>query len=157
MTEPTVRRTWSTGVAAVWATTLLLAEPVLATSCDERAIAAMSVDEAAKSVWKNADLIGFGYVTSRNTPEREQQFIDIVLPLKGAAERRYAFAPVRVGRVGWHGPGRFTLPARQDEMVFVALVRIDGGYAIPACQYQVMAKDRAAIVRWLVAKARSPR
>ncbi|MDQ8756242.1 hypothetical protein RCO27_08355 [Sphingosinicella sp. LHD-64] len=114
----------------------------------------MSVEEAAESIWSHSDVIGFGYVSTIDNPEQEQQFIDMVLALKGAADRRYDYAPLRRGRIRSVGPGLYRLPARPDEIVFVSLVRTPDGYVIPACRELVFAKDRMAIIRRLVAIAR---
>jgi hypothetical protein len=148
--RPAQRRWRKAGAAAIAAAALLLAEPVLATSCDEEAIAAMSLDEAAEMIWERSDVIGFGYVSTIDTPERVQQFIDMVVSFKGGTDRRHAFAPLRVGRIG-HPRGVYRLTARPDEVVFVTLFRIEEGYIIPACHHQLLAKDRTGIIRRLAA------
>jgi hypothetical protein len=135
------------------AAALLLAQPARATSCDERAIAVMSVEEAAEMIWERSDVIGFGYVETVDTPEREQQFIDLVVAMKGAS-RSYDYAPLRIGRVGWVGPGSYRLPARPGEIVFVTLLRTERGYIVPACRSLLLARNGAALIRRLAAMAR---
>lgn len=138
-------------VVALGAAALLFAEPVFATTCDEKMIADMSVDEVAQMIWARSEVIGFGYISTVDTPEREQQFIDMAVSLKGAPNQRYAFAPLRIGRTGWNGPGLYRLQARPDEVVFVTLLRTEQGYITPDCRNQAIAKDRVAIIRRLAA------
>jgi hypothetical protein len=135
---------------------LLFAEPAVATSCDERAIAASSVEAAAESIWANSDVIGFARVESANTAGREQQFVDLLVALKGEAAR-YPYVPLRIGRTKWMGPGLTRLPARDGEILFVTLVRTERGYLVPACQDLVVGKDPTAIIRRLAAIARERR
>jgi len=139
---------WKVGVAAV-ATTLFLPQPAIATSCNEDQIAAMSVDEAAEMIWTHSDVIGLGYVSTVDTPEREQQFIDLLVALKGAAGR-YDYAPLRVGRLGSIGPGLYRLDAGKDQIVLVTLVRTGRGYVTPACRMELLlAKGEGPILRRL--------
>lgn len=133
---------------------LSVAAPAGATSCDERRIAAMSLEEAARSLWDGADVIGFGAVSTIGTPEREQQFIDLLVSFKGSAGERLDYAPLRIGRVGAVGPGLYRLDPGPDGIMFVNLVRTEQGYVVPACSQLVLAKDPVAIIRLLQAMSR---
>jgi hypothetical protein len=113
----------------------------------------MSIEEAAAMIWERSDVIGFGYVSTVDTPEREQQFIDLVAAMKGSS-RRYDYAPLRIGRIGWVGPGSHRLPARPGEIVFVTLLRTERGYIVPACRNLLLARKGPALIRRLAAMAR---
>jgi hypothetical protein len=130
-------------------------EPALATSCDDRRIAAMSLEEAAQSIWEHSDVIGFAYVTTVDSPEREQQFMDMVVSLKGPEKVRLAYAPLRVGRVGAMGPGLYRHDAGPDGIMFLTMVRTERGFVVPACRELVLAKDRPGIIRRLIAMAKA--
>lgn len=72
----------------------------------------MSLNDAAESVWESSEVIGFAYITTVDTPERVQQFVDLVTALKGT-EQRYDYAPLRIGRVGRRGRGSTGFPVGQ--------------------------------------------
>ena len=144
-----IGRLW-VATAAIATAASLASAPAQASSCVEKAIAAKSLDEAAAQIWRVSDVIGFGTVSTVDTPEREQQHVNLLVPLKGAAET-YAYAPLRIGRTGWKGPGRYRLAADPDEIIFLALVRTATGYVVPLCHQQLLAKDRNGIIRLLSA------
>jgi hypothetical protein len=129
------------------------AESAQATSCAERRIAAMSIQEAAESIWDNSDVIGFGVIESVNTLEREQQFIEMLVTLKGPSNQRLDYVPLRVGRIAMNAPGYYRQDPGRDGVAFLTLVRVEEGYLVPACQELLLAKDRPAIIRRLVAMA----
>ena len=149
-------RTRIAAAAAACAAALAAAAPVAATTCDESAIAARSLDGTAEMIWSHSDLIGFATVTTIDTPERDQQIIDLIAPLKGAAGS-YPYAPLRIGRTGWKGPGLYRLPVRPGEIVFLTLVRTEAGYVVPACREPALARNQAGLIRRLGAIARARR
>lgn len=136
---------------------ILLGTPAQASSCDRAAIDRLSVDQAAQEIWNEADVIGFGGVSTVNTPEREQQFVDMVLTLKGPAESRIAYVPLRIGRVGWEGPGTHRIGGQENGPRFIAFARQRDGYIEPLCHVWLFAKDEAGIIRRLIAMARQSR
>ena len=105
-------------------------------------------------IWDHSDVIGFGVIESVNTPEREQQFIDMVVTLKGPSNRRLDYVPLRVGRIGMNAPGYYRQDPGRDGVAFLTLVRTEEGYLVPACQELLLAKGRTEIIRRLVAMAR---
>jgi hypothetical protein len=138
------------------AAALLFATPVLASACDEDAVAARSAEDVAEMIWTRSDVIGFGFVSTVDTPEREQQHIALPVALKGTAGD-YDYAPLRIGRLGWIGPGLYRLQARPGEIVFITLVRTDRGWVTPDCRSLELAKDPAAIIRRLAEMSRQRR
>lgn len=146
-----IRRGWV--LAAAVAT--FSAQTAHATTCAERRIAAMSIEEAVQSIWEHSDVIGFGVVETVDTPEREQQFIDMVVTLKGPSNQRMDYVPLRVGRIGRVAPGYYRQDPGRDGVAFLTLVRTAEGYLVPACRELLLMKDRSAIIRGLVAMAAS--
>jgi hypothetical protein len=133
---------------------LCVAVPAQATSCDDRRIAAMSLEEAAQSLWDGADVVGFGVVSIVDTPEREQQFIEMLVSFKGPTGKRLDYAPLRIGRIGAVGPGLYRLDPGPDGIMFLTLTKTERGYVVPACSQLVLAKNPAAIIHLLQAIAR---
>lgn len=133
---------------------LCVAVPAQATSCDDHRIAAMSLEEAAQSLWNGADVVGFGAVSTVDTPEREQQFIEMLVSFKGRTGKRLAYAPLRIGRIGAVGPGLYRLDPGPDGIMFLTLTQTERGYVVPACSQLVLAKNPAAIIHLLQAIAR---
>ena len=129
----------------------LAADPSGATSCNQKEIADTSTEQAADWIFGNSDLIGFGYISTVHTPERVQQSVDLLVAIKGEAGRRYDFAPLRIGRTGWKGPGLYKRNVRPDEIVLVALVGTEQGYVTPACQDLLVATKGPELVRRLAA------
>jgi len=154
MREPCPWYRWS--AVAFAAAGLAVAEPAAATTCNTQQIASMSVDEAAQLIWTHSDVIGLGYVSTVVTPEREQQFVDIAVPLKGEAGR-YAYAPYRVGRTQWIGPESSRLDAGPGQIVLVTLARGERGYVTPGCRAQLLAGREGPILRRLAILSREPR
>lgn len=122
-------------------------------SCDQNSIDRLSIEQAAEEIWSASDVIGFGYVSTVNTPEREQQFIDLVVTIKGPSDGRIPYVPLRIGRLAPVGPGYYRIGTNPDQPVLVSLVRTPQGYVAPACRENLLAKDRPAIIRRLIAMA----
>ena len=144
-----IQRGWILAVAL----SVFGVETAQATSCDEQRIAAMSLDETVQSIWDHSHVIGFGVIETVDTPEREQQFMEMVVTLKGPSDQRLDYAPLRIGRIGWVGPGLYRQDPGRDGVAFLTLVRTESGFVVPACQELLLAKDRPEIIRRLVAMA----
>lgn len=107
--------------------------PAAATSCDTTMIAAMSVEEAAKTILDTSDRIGFGFVReSASGPGIRQQEVDIVLPLKGQAGV-VTLEPESINRVSKEDGFYRWLHYGPNELRLFALASMNGGAAVPKC------------------------
>lgn len=140
------------GSAAVGAITA----PAAATSCETGKIQARSIDETAKVIFESSDYLGFAFVRQLpGAPALQQQEVDIFAPLKGEP------AIVRLSPRLLNGVGREDgmmrwLDAKPGDISLVALVRTQGGAAMPVCLAEAInAKPAPELYRALVRLGRS--
>jgi hypothetical protein len=134
------------------------AAPALATSCDMHTINARSVDETARAIWEQSDILGFGLVRQGpGAPVIQQQEVELFAPLKGEASV-VRLAPEWVNKVGRMDDKIRWFDAKPEEVRLYALVHTPQGPAMDVCTMMtIRSKPASELYPALVRMARARR
>jgi hypothetical protein len=134
------------------------AAPALATSCDMHTINGRSVDENARAIWDQSDVLGFGLVRQGpGAPVIQQQEVEIFAPLKGEASV-VPLAPKWVNRVGQMDDKIRWFDSKPEEVRLFALVHTPQGAAMHVCtMMSIRSKPASELYPALVRLARERR